>query len=148
MGAVLLHGVSTWNRSETSDSVHLVDKLFPAQQLSAILQEPTQEDRNYFQAKLKLDSITCGMRWLLALEPEAAQLPASTVNMILGSQDVLSSSNQLGCFLKLMEVNERQILAFERETREQRDNSIRGMFRKGRITASNFGPAISNVDSH
>ena len=139
MGAVLLHGIRTvsstdklctWNRSETSDSVRLVDELFPAQQFSAILWEPTQEDLNYFRAKFKLDSMTCGVRWLLAPEPEAAQLPASTVDMILGSQDFLPSSNQLGCFLKLMEVNENQILAVERETRGQRDNSIWRMFCK------------------
>lgn len=157
MGAVLLHGIRTvsstdklctWNRSEAPDSVCLVDELFPAQQFRALLREPTQEDRNYFRAKLKLDGITCGMRWLLAPEPESAQLPASTVDMILGSQDFLSSSNQLGCFLKLIEVNADQILAVENLTKGQRDNSTWGMFRKGRITASNFGPVISNVDSH
>ena len=89
MGAVLLHGIRTisstdklytWNRSEAPDSVRLIDELFPAHHFNALQREPTQEDRNYFRAKLKLDGVTCGMRWLLAPEPESAQLPASTWN--------------------------------------------------------------------
>ncbi|XP_072024609.1 uncharacterized protein [Amphiura filiformis] len=80
MGAVLLHGIKsvsstdklcTWNRQAVVDSVRTVDEIFPpTRPFNPLQRQPNQEDRNFYRAKLKLDGVTCGMRWLLAPEPK------------------------------------------------------------------------------
>ena len=156
MGAVLLHGLRnvsstdalcTWNRQPVAEGMRTVGDLFPTKTFNPLLREPTQVDRNFFRAKLKLNGVVCGMRWLLAPEPPTADLPASTVDRILGEENFISSPNQFDYFLNRVAVSSQQILAVEQATRGQRDNSMWGIYRKGRLTASNFGPVIQNCNS-
>lgn len=119
---------------------------YPPSNFKAIDRPPTNEDREYFLQRLS--GLTCGFTWLLAPEPPTPVMAALTVDDILSHPDFVQSDNQLGYFLQHMSVSTQQICKVERDTVGQRDNILWGIYRKGRLTSSNFGKIIKTIDSN
>ena len=120
---------------------------FPQRNLIFFISSTNTGRQELLQGQTETWGVVCGMRWLLSPEPPVAGLPDRTIDTVLGDEQFITSDNQLGCFLKMVELSEQQIVAVAHQTRGQHDNPLWGMFRKGRITASNFGPVISSCNS-
>ena len=160
MAALLIHGnknlgctdkpcawKSTKTKTKDRETV-TVSEMFPSSRpdYKAINRAVTEEDREWFCRELKKTGEPVGFTWLLSPEPTPDKLCIPTFDDIILSQEYLDTVNKTGYILAKLEINENTRNYVACVTTGQRTNPLWLMYRKGRVTASNFGyilPAIA-----
>lgn len=100
--------------------------------------------RDWFLSELQKEGLVNGFTWLISPEPQPQPLP-STIEDILLDPDVLHAENPAQVTSENMVVSQEQIKQVATLTAGQRNNVHWGLYRKGRITASNFGGVLKVV---
>jgi hypothetical protein len=80
--------------------------------------------------------------WKLSPEPVAVPLPVALFDTVLVSPAVLQAADMTSEIVVQMQVNPQQIEQVAALTAGQRSNHHWGMYRRGRLTASNFGAVL------
>ena len=115
---------------------------------TALLREPTVEDRNKLYQSLKKYGKFTGLYWLLSPEPQnqSKPLPVTTIEEVIFSEEFLLQTDIQGqrqYLLEKVKVDWATIKEVGQLTTGQRDNPSWQMVRKGRLTASNFGCVLN-----
>ena len=139
-----------WRRKKTVATVQAASQMFPLPEnkkyYSPLSRAPRNEDREWLYRQLRQYGKFTGVCWLLSREPEpAAQLPLKTIEEIIFSEGFLreqTSLEQLEYLIKNVKVGQDIIKEVSALTTGQRDNPAWHLARKGRLTASNFGPVL------
>jgi len=103
----------------------------------------TEDDKVWLFDRLKQYGEFTGMTWILSPEPEKEnRLPIQTVEEIILSPEFVQSGLQTDFLLEKLKIAPEKIEAVCKITKQQRDSGAWHMLRKGRLTASNFGPVL------
>ena len=84
----------------------------------------------------------CPLSWLMSPEPTPQTIPVKTIDEIVMLPEIATVSSPVDFILDRMKVDSTARTQVEEMTRGQADNPLWNICRKGRLTASNFGPAI------
>jgi hypothetical protein len=120
--------------------------MYPKEPFQAIRQPVTAEDIAWFSEELSKINRFIGMHWLLSAEPAVAALPAPTVEGITLGAAYAAAADKKDFVLRHIQMSTPLRQEIEVLTRGQGKNPFWGLYRKGRITASNFGPVIKFLD--
>ena len=139
-----------WRRKKTVATVQAASQMFPLPEnkkdYSPLSRAPRNEDREWLYRQLRQYGKFTGVCCLLSREPEpAAQLPLKTIEEIIFSEGFLreqTSLEQLEYLIRNVKVGQDIIKEVSALTTGQRDNPAWHLARKGRLTASNFGPVL------
>ena len=118
----------------------------PPKQYCALSREPTQADRSSIYRSLCKYGKFTGLCWILIPEPEPVTLPMLTIEEIIYSDGFLQAhgkEDQLSFFKEKCKIQSSTIQEIAKLTVGQRENPAWSMLRKGRLTASNFGPVLA-----
>lgn len=150
--ALFLHGYHNlsrtdiecqWKKQKASEVVKTVEDLYPPKETKVLKRKTTDEDREWLRNKLKRYGEFTGMLWLLSPEPDKEnRLPISTVEEIILSREFVESGLDTNFLLEKLKVSEQQVKSVCEITKEQRECGEWHVVRKGRLTASNFGPVL------
>ena len=88
------------------------------------------------------------MSWLTSLEPPPVKLPIKTFEEILQSPELSMAASPVDFVVEHMRVNSTAAQQVEMLTRGQADNPLWGVCRRGRLTASNFGPVVRCITNN
>lgn len=138
-----------WNKPKkpTCPAVRDVTEMFPPpKQYCALSREPTQADRSSIYRSLCKYGKFTGLWWILSPEPEPVTLPMLTIEEIIYSDGFLQAhgkEDQLSFFKEKCKIQSSTIQEIAKLTVGQRENPAWSMLRKGRLTASNFGPVLA-----
>lgn len=115
---------------------------------SALLRDPTREERSELFQRLKNYGKFTGLYWLMSPEPQTQSdsLPVATVDDVIFQEEFLQLQGleaQRQHLLEKVSVDWKTIKEVSRLTAGQRDNPSWQMIRKGRLTASNFGAVLN-----
>ncbi|XP_034060442.1 uncharacterized protein LOC117538673 [Gymnodraco acuticeps] len=120
--------------------MHSVEELFPPtnNSFNPLTREPTSEDRDWLRDRL--GGRFSGISWLLSPEPEEEHYSLETLTV----PEILKSVGHQGpeAIVASMALSEEQQRAIQVATTGQRTNPNWHLFRKGRLTASNFGAVL------
>ena len=127
-----------------------VSELFPPAKpgYTALLREPTREDRNKLYQSLQSYGEFTGLYWIMSPEPQnqSKPLPVATIDEIIFSEEFLQLPDTLRQRQYLMDKAKLDcptIKEVSHLTAGQRDNPSWRMIRKGGLTASNFGCVLN-----
>ena len=126
-----------------------MEDIFPKQKNFCAIKRPVNdEDRQWFSEQLgKVDRMK-GFHWLLQPEPDVSSVQAiKTVEEVSHTGNFLKAADRVAHVCSELVVTAEQINAAEMATRGQHKNPVWSMLRKGRITASNFGPVLKVCSS-
>lgn len=117
--------------------------MYPPKQYNPLKRKANNEDKAWLFDRLKRYGEFTGMTWLLSPEPNKEnKLPIPTVEEIILSNEFVESGLSTEFFLDKLKVTERNVREVVQVTSNQRDSDAWHMLRKGRLTASNFGPVL------
>lgn len=156
MAVVLLHALRNvsftdktcvWSRPTESKINSTISDLYPDKYDSSVLnREVLDSDRTWFFNELLKSNPSSGFCFLLAPEPvvQAVCNVKYSVKSMCELQDVvcLPTAEKIVRVLDEMVLSEHNVSEVERLTRGQRTNSMWGIVRAGRLTASNIGSVI------
>ncbi|XP_065191124.1 uncharacterized protein LOC135822310 [Sycon ciliatum] len=139
----------SWTVRKGTSETKTVDGIFPKSKPFCAISRPVDnEDRAWFHHQLGTLDRWKGFRWLLDPEvKEADNLPTETVEGITLSQGFLEAEHKVTYVCTRLSVSAAQIVAVEKATHGQNSNATWSLLRKGRITASNFGPVLKTISS-
>ena len=132
-----------WVQRKQPTKVMSVDEMYPGTGEMNVIDRPVDEgDRAWFRQQLLAVNRFTGFAWLLAPEPEKVTAPVPTVCDIRLTEDYLKAADSVAYVTSQLPLSPAKIQAAEVATRGQSDNSMWAIVRKGRLTASNFGPVL------
>ena len=150
--ALFLHGYKnisrtdvecTWKKQKVVESTKSVEEMYPPKQYNPLKRKANNEDKAWLFDRLKRYGEFTGMTWLLSPEPNKEnKLPIPTVEEIILSNEFVESGLSTEFFLDKLKVTEKNVREVVQVTSNQRDSDAWHMLRKGRLTASNFGPVL------
>ena len=117
--------------------------MYPPKQYDPLKRKANHDDKAWLFDRLKRYGEFTGMTWLLSPEPDKEnKLPIPTVEEIILSNEFVESGLSTDFLLEKLKVTERNVKQVVQVTENQRDSDAWHMLRKGRLTASNFGPVL------
>lgn len=134
-----------WKKQKAHKQVKSVEELYPCpKEYSCLRREVNDEDRSWFYQELKKYGNFTGTLWLLSPEPEHDnRLPITTVEDIVLSEQFINHEDKMAYMTEKLVITGEQQKAVNVATVGQRDSPSWHMLRKGRLTASNFGPVLN-----
>ena len=109
----------------------------------------SDEDRQVFLRKLQESSHLKGFAWLLSPSPPVEQsLPAHHIANILQQDGFASAGDKVAFVCRHLPITDEERRAVADVTKGQASNPQWSIYRKGRVTASNFGRVLKTVSSH
>ena len=157
MAALLVHGNRNisctdapcqWTHKTKSKDRQTVrvSQLYPTTTDYKALDRPVNsDDRQSLYSSLKRQGHQVGFLWALAPEPPMQELLIPTFDDIIISNEFVQEVNKVGYVLSKLESSKDNIKKIAEITKGQRDNPLWLIYRKGRITASNFGSVIAAI---
>ena len=130
--------------SSTAASARSVKDMFPEKCHNIINRDIKQQDKEDFVTLLEEKGVACPMLWLLSPEPTTPTGLPSTIDDVLGNQKFIQSADPVQTFRDLVKFSPQSIKDLEKATRGQGRNPNWGIYRKGRITSSNFAMCLTN----
>ena len=88
------------------------------------------------------------MAWLTSPEPPSVALPVPTVDDILTRPGLAEAQSPVEFLMQQMAIDPASSCQVEEMTRGQADNPLWSVYRRGRLTASNFGPVVRCLNSN
>lgn len=154
MAALLIKGnkeisstdsTSKWTQcAPASGAAMSIPQVFPpSKEYCAIKQKPSQSDLDWLKSQLDRKGQSTGVHWLLS-EENSFTNSVATVDQVIKAEreDVDVDRDPIDNIFDNLRVSKSEIDWVEEKTREQRKTVFWGMYRKGRITSSNFGVVI------
>ena len=132
-----------WKKKVADEVVKTAEDLFPKKkEYVAVSREPCEDDRNWLYEQLQGYGQFTGLCWLMAPEPDQQQMDLPLLEVVLTSKKFQEASEKKKFFLEKMELTKENIVKMSQVTVLQSRNDAWHMLRKGRLTASNFGPVL------
>ena len=125
-----------------------IDEIYPPRKKFSASDRPvSQEDRDEFLARLTASGHSRGFVWLLRSpsQPDIYHLPA--VESIVRTTEFGSASDKVAYVVSKLGLTEAQRIEIAGKSSGQRSNPNWGLYRKGCVTASNFGPVLKVAKS-
>jgi len=136
-----------WVQRKQPTKVVSVDEMYPGTGQVAATDRPVDAaDREWFRQELLSVNRFTGFAWLMSPEPEKVTTPVPTVSDIMMTEDYTKASDNVSFVSDRLPLTEEQIKEAEVATRGQSENSMWAIVRKGRLTASNFGPVLKCIE--
>lgn len=132
-----------WNsQKESKQSKQSVESLFGSTK-NLLKKQPTTADYEFLHNQLKENAPSCGLFWLMEKEP--------TSSILLKSFDFIlkeaAAPHKATHIIEKMKLSDNEIMEIFNKTVGQRSNSLWGVYRKGRITSSNFGLLLKGIQN-
>ena len=153
MATVLLYSVNNcsstdkpciWNK-QTPTNHNTMDSIFLSNKFVALKRKPNNADREFLYSALSADNYT-GMYWFLSPEPNIdVDCSVLTFDDIINFSETECKTprDKMLFIVDNMKLTDDNIKEIFHLTVGQRKNYLWGQFRKGRITASNFGLVLA-----
>ena len=127
------------------ESTKSVEDMYPPKQYNPLGRSANNDDKLWLFDRLKRYGEFTGMTWLLSPEPDKENnLPIQTVEEIILSDEFVESGLNTQFLLEKLKITERKVREVVAVTENQRESDAWHMLRKGRLTASNFGPVLES----
>ena len=127
-----------------------IDDLFPEKKRYCATARPVDDaDRSAFARQLDSFGKFQAFAWLMAPEPaDKEQLPACTLSGLFLKDEYKSLTNEqrLPYLCSGLALTQSQVHNIQTATIGQASNPLWTQYRKGRVTASNFGPVLTTID--
>ena len=158
MAVVLIHAYKSvsstdiecsWSKRKAKEVVKTVDEMYPPTkpEYRATSRPVAAESRCNFRTSLAQLPGGVAFAWLLQTEPDRPYLSVPTLESLLSQKQYKLLADGVGELTKDLALTPIMCQQVEQASRGQATNPLWAAYRRGRITASNFGPVLKSAAS-